>query len=134
MISSKNAGKESRIYWCVFDVLQKEKQFTELQIKTEDPDLWDDPENAQRLMRRLSSLREEVESWQGLRQRCNDALELVRLEDESLRPELEAEAGVIEKEVAQREFYAMFSNRYDKGDALLAIHAGAGGTDFAGLG
>jgi peptide chain release factor 2 len=129
LISLRCARKESRIYWCVFDVLDKEAQFTELQKKTEDPDLWNDPENAQRLMRRISTLREEVESWQVLRQRCDDALELARLEDESLRPELEVETEKIEKEVAQREFYAMFSNRYDKGDALLAIHAGAGGTD-----
>jgi peptide chain release factor 2 len=80
-------------------------------------------------MRRMSALREEVETWQVLRQRVNDALELARLGDDSLRPELEAETEKIETEVAQREFYAMFTNKHDKGDALLAIHAGAGGTD-----
>jgi peptide chain release factor 2 len=77
----------------------------------------------------MSALREEVETWQVLRQRVNDALELARLGDDSLRPELEAETEKIETEVAQREFYAMFTNKHDKGDALLAIHAGAGGTD-----
>ena len=80
-------------------------------------------------MRQLSAIREEVESWQGLRQRIHDALELAHLEDESLRPELETETEQIEKEVEQREFYAMFSGKHDSGDALLAIHAGAGGTD-----
>ncbi|MGW8250899.1 MAG: peptide chain release factor 2 [Anaerolineales bacterium] len=114
---------------CVFDVLEKEAQYEKLQQQSEDPDLWKDPENAQRLMRRMSALKEEVESWQVLRQRANDALELARLEDESLRPELEAEAEKLEAEVEQREFYAMFTNKHDKGDALLAIHAGAGGTD-----
>jgi peptide chain release factor 2 len=80
-------------------------------------------------MKQLSSMREEVESWQVLRQRIHDALELARLEDESLRPELETESEQIEKEVEHREFYAMFSGKHDGGDALLAIHAGAGGTD-----
>jgi len=80
-------------------------------------------------MKQLSSLREEVESWQGLLQRVLDALELAQLEDESLRAELETETQTIEKEVAEREFFAMFSGKHDRGDALLAIHAGAGGTD-----
>jgi len=80
-------------------------------------------------MKQLSSLREEVESWHGLLQRVLDALELAQLEDESLRAELETETQTIEKDVAEREFFAMFSGKHDRGDALLAIHAGAGGTD-----
>lgn len=70
-----------------------------------------------------------MDSWQNLAGRINDALELAQLEDESLRPELEREATTLENEISQREFLAMLSGKYDKGDALLAIHAGAGGTD-----
>jgi peptide chain release factor 2 len=80
-------------------------------------------------MRQLSALREEVEGWQALRQRIRDALDLALLEDESLREELAVETEALEAEVSRREFYAMFSGKYDHGDALLAIHAGAGGTD-----
>ena len=49
--------------------------------------------------------------------------------DEDFRPELEAETENIEKEVDRREFNAMLSGEYDRGDAIFAIHAGAGGTD-----
>lgn len=80
-------------------------------------------------MKKLSALRQEVEDWQSLRQRAADALELANLEDESLRADLEPEAAALIKEVEQREFQAMLSGEYDRGDALLAIHAGAGGTD-----
>jgi len=80
-------------------------------------------------MKQLSALREEVEGWQALRQRVHDALDLAILEDESLRDELSTETEVVEAEVSRREFYAMFSGKFDHGDALLAIHAGAGGTD-----
>jgi peptide chain release factor 2 len=80
-------------------------------------------------MKKLSALREEVEAWQKLHQRITDALELAHLEDESLRPELESETESLEKETEQREFLAMLSGKYDHGDALLAVHAGAGGTD-----
>ncbi len=80
-------------------------------------------------MKQLSALREDVEGWQTLRQRIHDALDLAQLEDESLREELTAETEAVEAEVSRREFYAMFSGKFDHGDALLAIHAGAGGTD-----
>ena len=80
-------------------------------------------------MKKLSSLRDEVDLWVKLEQRASDALELARLEDESLREELERETEAIEAEVDRHEFNAMLSGKYDSGDALLAIHAGAGGTD-----
>jgi peptide chain release factor 2 len=80
-------------------------------------------------MKKLSALREEVEGWQSLRKQTADMLELAELEDETLRQELEAEIDKIEKKIDQLEFTAMLSGKYDQGNALLAIHAGAGGTD-----
>jgi peptide chain release factor 2 len=80
-------------------------------------------------MKNLSRLQEEIDNWHALEARLNDTLELAEMEDESLREELEAEANAIEAEIEQREFDAMLSGEYDRGDALLAIHAGAGGND-----
>jgi peptide chain release factor 2 len=80
-------------------------------------------------MRHLSSLREEVEDWVQLRQRVTDLVELAQLMDESLRSELEAEVVTLETEIERRELNAMLSGKYDRGNALLAIHAGAGGVD-----
>jgi peptide chain release factor 2 len=80
-------------------------------------------------MKQMSGLREEVSFWQALSQRVADLLELAGLGDESLRPELEREIESLEGEIDHLEFEAMLSGRYDRGDALLAIHAGAGGTD-----
>jgi peptide chain release factor 2 len=125
----KKAKKKHAIYWCVFDVDAKISQLEKLQTESQDPDLWQDPEHAQKVMKNMSRLREDVEDWQTLEQRIRDALELAQLEDESLRPELEREVVALEKEVEKREFTAMLSGEYDRGDALLAVHAGAGGTD-----
>jgi len=80
-------------------------------------------------MKEISTLKEEVAEWQSLRQSITDTLELARLDDESLYPELDGETSKIEVEVAKREFEAKLSGKYDRGDAILAIHAGAGGTD-----
>ncbi|HZD56140.1 MAG TPA: peptide chain release factor 2 [Anaerolineales bacterium] len=111
------------------DLPAKESKLEELQRQSQDPDLWEDPEHAQRVMRNLAGLGDEVEQWHILSQRVKDALELAELEDESLRSELEKEVEEIEAELERQEFDAMLSGKYDRGDALLAIHAGAGGTD-----
>jgi peptide chain release factor 2 len=119
----------SKTLWCDFDLATKESHFAELQEQTENPELWSDPTSAQKLMKRLSSLRDEVEGWQTLAQRLKDARELAGMEDESLRGELDSEVAALAKEVDQRELSAMFAGPYDAGDAILAIHSGAGGTD-----
>ncbi len=80
-------------------------------------------------MKRVSALREEVNEWGHIIQTVNDALELAQMGDESLRPDLEAEIEKIKKEIDQREFDIMLNGKYDRGNALLAIHAGAGGVD-----
>lgn len=107
----------------------KEMHLIDLQKKAEDPDLWQDPKAAQKLMKETSILKEEVSEWQNLRQTIADTLELAQLEDQSLLPEIENETDELENEVNKREFEAKLSGQYDRGNALLAIHAGAGGTD-----
>jgi peptide chain release factor 2 len=123
---AKNA---STIYWCVFDLPKKEAKLRELQTQTENPGFWQDGDRAQRVMKQLSSLKEEVSDWEEIRQRIDDTLELAQLKDESLLPDLEPEVARIEAETEQREFTAMFSGKFDRNDALLAVHSGAGGTD-----
>lgn len=80
-------------------------------------------------MKSLSDLEEEIAGWNQLKNRIDDSLELAHMEDPSIRDELEGEVENIQKEIERREFKAMLSGEYDRGDALLAIHAGAGGND-----
>ncbi len=80
-------------------------------------------------MKSHANLQSEVDGWQVLKQRIADALELAQLEDEALFTELDKETTAIEEQIDDLEFEAMLSGSYDRGNALLAIHAGAGGTD-----
>ncbi len=81
------------------------------------------------MSKKAAGLREQLEDWHGFEKRLKDAGELCELADESLRPELETEITGLESELEKRSFTAMLSGPYDEDDALLAIHAGAGGTD-----
>lgn len=80
-------------------------------------------------MKVVSSLRSDVESWNALKQQIHDLTDLARLDDDSLRTDLEIEIHKIEVDLEKRSFAAMLSGPYDHDDAILAIHAGAGGTD-----
>jgi peptide chain release factor 2 len=120
---------ESRTSWCVFDLPKQESDLTQLERAAEDPTLWDDPEAAQNSMRRLARLRRNVDSWRSLVQRTEDAIELAGIGDDDLRADIEAEYTSIEHELEKREFQALLSGRYDRESAILAVHAGAGGTD-----
>ncbi len=80
-------------------------------------------------MKTISSLRDDVESWNSLNHHIHDLTELARLDDESLRAEIESEIKKIEADLDKRSFTMMFSGKYDHDGAILAIHAGAGGTD-----
>jgi peptide chain release factor 2 len=80
-------------------------------------------------MKHSAELRDDVEPMKSLTRRVSDVLELAELDDESLRAELEPEVSELEDETAKREMNALLSGQYDKGNALLSINAGAGGTD-----
>jgi peptide chain release factor 2 len=80
-------------------------------------------------MKSVSDLREEVETWRKFTGHLHDLMELARMDDESLRGDLELETNALETDLQKRAFTTMLSGRYDDDDALLAIHAGAGGTD-----
>ena len=80
-------------------------------------------------MKKLADTRNEIESWEKLKKRIHDLFELAQLEDESLTAEIEHEAAAIQQELDKRELSTLLSGPFDRGNALLTINAGAGGTD-----
>ncbi len=96
-------------------------------------DFWNSPQQAQQDMRRLAELRDTVERWQGFHGRVQSLLELVQIAQEegdtSIEEALDEEASSLESELRRLEFDIVFSGEYDNRTAILALHAGAGGTE-----
>lgn len=112
-----------------FDLPGKIRELETLEQQAAVPDLWNDPDYAREVMQRIASIQEDVAYWNTFTQNIQDAQELEALEDDDLFPELEAETSRLEQNLARSEFLLMLSGRYDRGNAILAIHSGAGGTD-----
>ena len=97
------------------------------------PDFWDDPERAARLSQERNRLRAELDEWRRLRgelEDCQVAVELMEEEeDPDLARETEERLDRVEAGVRRIEFHKMLAGPYDAGNAIVAINAGAGGTE-----
>jgi peptide chain release factor 2 len=97
------------------------------------PDLWLDQREAQEATRRLAALQSEAGEWDDLARQVHDLKELFELAlvegDELLQAEIQADVEQVKADFDLAEFRLLFQGEYDSNDALLAIHAGAGGTD-----
>ena len=80
-------------------------------------------------MKKISDIQSEIDMWTGLQSQVNDFFDLASSGDESFRSELEEEASEMETKLDKLELTTLLSGPYDKGNALLSINSGAGGTD-----
>jgi len=115
--------------WSVFDLPAKEKALADLEARSQDPNLWNNPAEAQRTMRALSGLRDELSHWRTATQGIADARELAGLGDESMRAELEAEVSRLETLAHKLEMETLLSGPHDHDNVIFTIFSGAGGTE-----
>lgn len=80
-------------------------------------------------MRELTNLKSEIDIWDELSQRLADARELAELDDPEINQEMAVEVNKLSSIIDELEFRALFSGKFDRESAILAIHAGAGGTE-----
>lgn len=102
------------------------------------PELWDDPEHAQRVTSALSHKQAELNRLTNLASRIDDVevmVELAQTEDESseedLMTEAEAECKELRKKLDELEVLVLLSGEYDQREAVVTIRSGAGGVDAA---
>jgi peptide chain release factor 2 len=119
---------------CDFDLPAQERQLAELREAAQAPDLWDDQNRAQRVMKDVSRLENLVSTWQLLETGSSDIQEFIALaeaEDDpaALADDLRAELVKLEEQFAALELALTLGGEYDDRNAMLAIHAGAGGTE-----
>ena len=115
----------------VFDLAKQQQRIEELGKEAAKPGFWDDNETAAKMSQELADLQEEVKTFQALQREVKDVVELARLSegDEDALTELPEQLSVLEKKMKKEEFRIFLSGKYDKGNAVLTITAGAGGQD-----
>ncbi|GAA0301617.1 peptide chain release factor 2 [Rhodovulum strictum] len=105
----------------------------EFDAMTEDPNLWNDPERAQKLMRDRQALSDAIETYRTISRELEDNIELIELGeaegDKEVVTEAEAALKALRERAAQKELEALLDGEADANDTFLEINAGAGGTE-----
>lgn len=105
------------------------EQKSHLDTAAANPDLWQDSDRAQKVVKDQAALEKRIIPWAGLQAQLRDVMELLELDDESLGADLAAQLDSTEADFAVLKEELKFSGPYDDKSALLSLHAGAGGAD-----
>jgi len=112
-------------------VEERRGELAALEEALSEASIWSDPAKGRELSRRYGQLKEDVQLVERLESELADgqvALDLAK-EDAELAAEAEAILGALERELEQVELRSLLAGEFDEGDAVIEIHAGAGGTD-----
>ena len=105
----------------------------ELEKKIEEPGFWDNADISQQIMKELKGLKDSLERAHGLTTSFEDIGLLIEMvyeeEDASLIPEIEEELQTFEEVFEELRIQTLLSGEYDKDNAIVTLHAGAGGTE-----
>jgi peptide chain release factor 2 len=121
---------EAHEYLRIDELRQRRPQ---LETELARPDLWDDPDVAQKVQREFAAADADLVLYERLSGRIEDAATLAELAreelDESQEPEIADAIGELEREFSELELRALFTGEYDEFDSVCEVHSGAGGTD-----
>ncbi len=128
-----NLQKKIGRVWRQLDLDTTRNRIKSLEYEMSEPGFWDTPEQAKKKSQELDELRKELERWQKISQQVEElhqvTKEAMAEKDDSLKADLEKQYQKSSKEFDSLEFYILFSEPYDQRNAIIAIHAGAGGVD-----
>ena len=105
----------------------------ELDAQTLDPDFWSNQENSSKILQKVKQTKDTIESYEELKGRLEDAITLAEMaieeNDEAYVEEVQSELAEIAKTAENKRIEILLSGEYDKNNAIVSFHPGAGGTE-----
>ncbi len=126
---------ESRLTeaWQILDLNARKEEIDALEVEVSAPDFWADQDRARVEMQKLSDLKDEYENWNKFKSELLELKELLEIaeaeKDQSVLAEAEVKITELELSFEKMEFAMLLSGPHDASNAVMSIHAGAGGTD-----
>ena len=115
------------------DLDRGREQIAELEKRSSDPNFWDDLEQSQKVLQQLKGLKAKQEKFAALQGAWDDLMTICEMaleeKDESLLPELESGFAQLEHDLEGATLQTLLTGEYDKNNAIVSFHAGAGGTE-----
>ena len=108
-------------------------ELAELEEKTSAPDFWNDQENSGKVLQRVKTVKNKIEKYEALMSKHEDTLVLCEMgideNDESVVEEVQAEIKELSDMAEQQKIEVLLSGEYDRNNAIVSFHPGAGGTE-----
>ena len=115
------------------DLENKEQRVEELEREMEAPDFWDDAERSQKMMKELSSLKGDIEIYHKLQNQKEEIELMIEMgyeeEDASVIPDIQEMLEEFQRDFEHIRIKTLLSGEYDKDNAIVTLHTGAGGTE-----
>ena len=116
-----------------FDISKLENELKNLEEKTTTPNFWEDSKNSNIILSKIKSIKSKTTKYRELESEIDNILELIELlkleYDEELGNEMSKDIKKLEKSMEKFEIETLLSGKYDKNNAILTLHPGAGGTE-----
>ncbi|HEY8349239.1 MAG TPA: peptide chain release factor 2 [Clostridia bacterium] len=129
----ESLGKDIREMGASLDIARLKLEIEELENKAAEPDFWNDIENSQKVLQRTKTLKTKVETYEKLLSDLEDLKVLNELgieeQDESVIPEVKQELERLKDSYSKLKLETLLSGPYDRNNAIMTLHAGAGGTE-----
>ena len=117
----------------LFDIDKLVVEQKELEEKTNETDFWNDSNNSKEVLRKINELKSKIETYNKVKNSLIDIIDMNDLveqeKEESLEEELSNSIKNIKKQIEKLEINTFLSDKYDKNNAILTLHPGAGGTE-----
>jgi len=118
-----------------FDLARLKEELKERNEELASPGFWDDIEKAQSVNRRIKTLERKIDEYESLVKGAEDVKTLILMaveeKDESLSDEVRAELDALSERTENLRLSTLLKGEYDANNAILSLHAGAGGTEAA---
>ncbi len=116
-----------------FDIPNIQKELTDLENLTADPQFWNDNQNSGKVLAKIKKLKSKYETYNKIKKEIENLIEVNELlqseYDEEMAKEIIKNTKIIKKEKEKLEIETLFSGKYDNNNAIITIHPGAGGTE-----
>ena len=117
----------------LFEISNLEIRLKDLESKTNDASFWEDSQNSTKILKEINEIKAKIHMYNNIKNNLQNVIQMNDLiqeeKEESLEEELKDSIKNLQKEIDKLEINTLLSGKYDKNNAILTIHPGAGGTE-----
>ena len=117
----------------LFEISNLEIRLKDLESKTNNASFWEDSQNSTKILKEINEIKAKIHTYNNIKNNLQNVIQMNDLiqeeKEESLEEELKDSIKNLQKEIDKLEINTLLSGKYDKNNAILTIHPGAGGTE-----